>query len=263
MPLPDYDRAQFHTRGNGMKRVVFSLVGLVLSVATATMAFAQDPVRPKVGVIFSGCGMMDGTEVSEAVLTMLYLERGKANVVYMAPSAPQADVINHGASKPGEDSRNVLEESARISRGNIVDIASVKSGDLDALILVGGLGSVKNLSDFLSKGKDCTVNADVARLIKETYAAKKPIGSMCLASANLAKVLGKQKITITIGGASNFVGQIESMGAIHQQCAVGDIVVDEKNRIVTTPAMMVGPSTSDIAVGIEKMIQTVLSMAKR
>ena len=246
-----------------MKRIVFSLAVLALCVVTATAALAQDPVRPKIGVILSGCGMMDGTEVSEAVLTMLYLERGKANVVYMAPNAPQADVINHAANKPGDGARNVLEESARISRGSIVDIASVKAEDLDALVIVGGLGSVKNLSDFLSKGKDCTVNSDVARLIKETYAAKKPIGSMCLASANLAKVLGKQKITITIGGASNFVGQIEAMGAIHRQCAVGDVVVDEKNRIVTTPAMMVGPSTSDIAVGIEKMVQTLLSMTKR
>jgi enhancing lycopene biosynthesis protein 2 len=246
-----------------MKKIILTMIALAFSAGTATMAFSGEAARPRVGVILSGCGMMDGTEISEAVLTMLYLERGKANVVYMAPSAPQVDVINHAANQPGIGARNVLEESARITRGSIVDIATVKSGDLDALILVGGLGSVKNLSDFLAKGKDCAVNADASRLIAEMHAAKKPIGSMCLASANIAKVLGRQKVTITIGGASDFVAQIEAMGAIHRQCPVGDVVVDEKNRVVSTPAMMVGPSTADIAVGIEKMVQTLLSMAKK
>lgn len=259
--MPGSQQGTDSQQGVCMKNI--AIICMVLAISTASAAFTEGQAMPKVGVIYSGCGMMDGTEISEAVLTMLYLERGHASVVYMAPNAPQADVIDHAANKPSDETRNVLSESARISRGNIVDIAKVKASDLDVLVIVGGLGSVKNLSDFLAKGKDCAVNADFARLVKDMHAAKKPIGSMCLASANLAKVLGKQKITITIGGASNFVGQIEAMGAIHQVCAVGDIVVDEKNRIVTTPAMMLGPSTADIDVGIGKMIEKVLSMAKK
>ncbi|MBN2243001.1 MAG: isoprenoid biosynthesis glyoxalase ElbB [Acidobacteria bacterium] len=237
------------------------LCGLALFLTAVAPAFAQTSNQVRVGVVFSGSGMMDGTELSEGVLTMLFLERGKAIVTYMAPDIPQADVINHAGNKPDEGKRNVLAESARLSRGNIRDIASVKAADLDALILTGGLGSVKNLSDFLSKGTDCTVNPDVARLIRDMYAAKKPIGSMCLATANVAKVLGRHKITVTIGGATGFVAQLQAMGAIHVIGGAGDIVIDKNNRIVTTPAMMVGPSTADIAVGIEKMIKQVLLMA--
>jgi enhancing lycopene biosynthesis protein 2 len=248
----------------GVIMKMFSIVALGMSLLAVTTVFAAErSAAPRVGVVFSGCGMMDGTELSEAVLTMLYLERNNAKIVYIAPNVPQADVIDHAANKPGEGTRNALAESARISRGNIVDIASVKSADLDVLILVGGLGSVKNLSDFFAKGKDCAVNPDFSRLVTEMNAANKPIGSMCLASANLARILGKKNITITIGGESGFVSQIEAMGATHQACAAGEIAVDSKNGIVTTPAMMVGPSTADIAVGIERMIQKVLSMAKK
>jgi enhancing lycopene biosynthesis protein 2 len=244
------------------QRTIILCAALALATAAAP-AFAQAAKPVRVGVIFSGSGMMDGTELSEGVLTMLYLERGKAEITYLAPDVMQADVVAHSGTGIAGDKRNVLVESARISRGNIKDIKIAQAADFDVLILTGGLGSVKNLSDFLAKGVDCTVNPDAARLIKDMHAAKKPIGSMCLASANLARVLGKNKITITIGGESGFVAQVKALGAVHVTAGVGDIVVDEANRIVTTPAMMVGPSTSHIAVGIEKMINKVLEMAKK
>ncbi len=243
-----------------MKRV--TCVVLILLLACALSGFAQAQKTVRVGVIFSGAGMMDGTELSEGVLTMLFLERGKAAVTYMAPDV-MGEVVAHTGPAAAGEKRSVLVESARISRGNIKDIKNVQAADLDALIITGGLGSVKNLSDFLSKGADCTVNADVARLITDMYNARKWIGSMCLASAVPAKVLGKNRITVTIGGESGFVPQIKAMGAVHVVSGVGDIVVDSANRIVSTPAMMCGPSTADIAVGIEKMINKVLEMARQ
>ena len=65
-----------------------------LITACALAAFAA-PAKPpaRVGVVLSGSGIMDGTEISEAVLTMLALEKGKAQIVYMAPNIPQAKVF--------------------------------------------------------------------------------------------------------------------------------------------------------------------------
>ncbi len=234
-----------------------------LITACALAAFAA-PAKPpaRVGVVLSGSGIMDGTEISEAVLTMLALEKGKAQIVYMAPNIPQAKVFNHLANGDMSETRNVLVESARIVRGNIKDIKDVKAEDLDAFVLVGGLGSILNLSDFMSKGAACTVNADLSRLIKEVNAAKKPIGSMCAASVNVARVLSGKNVTVTIGGnGSDFVKSLTAMGAINKECAATDIVFDQANLIVTTPAMMVGPPTPELALGIEKMINKVLELA--
>jgi enhancing lycopene biosynthesis protein 2 len=240
----------------------FLFVFLLLALAAGSLS-AQDAKKVRVGVILSGAGMMDGTEVSEGVLTMLALERGQATVIYMAPDVPQADVVNHNGGQAAPEQRRVLAESARISRGNVKDIKTVMAADLDALVITGGLGSVKNLSDFLSRGADATVNPDVARLIRDMFAAKKPIGSMCLASATLVKALADKKITVTIGGDSPFVKQLTALGATHKICAVGDIVLDQAHNIVTTPAMMIGPSTSDIEPGITKMINKVLELARK
>src|SRR5437762_1511129 len=123
----------------------------------------------RVGVILSGSGYLDGTEITEAVSILIALDRRGAQVLCMAPNIPQTDVINHLTKKPANERRSVLEESARIARGNVRDIAKVNADDLDALILPGGFGAAKNLSDFASKGPDCTVTRDVPRLITDIH----------------------------------------------------------------------------------------------
>ncbi|MCW8859532.1 MAG: isoprenoid biosynthesis glyoxalase ElbB, partial [Deltaproteobacteria bacterium] len=144
----------------------------------------------KVGIILSGCGVYDGSEIHETVITLLALDRAGAEVVMMAPDMEQA-VVNHLTGETVEGlSRNVLEESARIARGNISDIANIKASDMDALFIPGGFGAAKNLCDFAFKGPDCDVHPEVARLIREILAAKKPLAAVCIAPALVAKVLG-------------------------------------------------------------------------
>ena len=148
----------------------------------------------KVGVILSGCGVYDGSEIHEAVISLLALNRAGADVVSMAPNMEQT-VINHLTGEPAEGaSRNVLEESARIVRGEIQDIAKVDTTDLDALFIPGGFGAAKNLCDFAFKGPDCDVHPEVARVIKEVVTAKKPLAAVCIAPALVAKVLGDNKL---------------------------------------------------------------------
>jgi len=135
----------------------------------------------KVGVVLSGCGVNDGSEIHEAVITMLELDKAGADMVLMAPNIDQLHVINHATGDEMDDSRNVLVESARIARGNIKDVAEITSDDLDALIFPGGFGVAKNLSDYAMAGAECSINPDVQRLSKEIHNDGKPIGVICIA----------------------------------------------------------------------------------
>lgn len=216
----------------------------------------------KVGVLLSGCGVYDGSEIHETVITLLALDRAGADVVMMAPDMEQA-VVNHLTGEPVEGaSRNVLEESARIARGEISDIATIKGVDLDALFIPGGFGAAKNLCDFAFKGSDCDVHPEVARLIQEIIAAKKPLAAVCIAPALVAKVLGTDHLEpqVTIGTDVETAGAVSSMGATHISCPVKEFVVDTKNKIITSPAYMLAGSISEAAEGIEKTVKELMKM---
>ena len=213
-----------------------------------------------VGVLLSGCGVFDGAEIHEAVLTMLALDRADAEIVCMAPDMEQLHVINHLTQNVTDEKRNVLIESARIARGEIKDIKDINIFDLDALIMPGGLGAAKNLSDFAVKGKDAAVHPEVKRILQEMVAGGKPIGAICIAPATLTKALSDKKPEVTIGNDQDTASAIEAMGGQHITCTVDMIHVDQKNKIVTTPAYMLGPGIKDVAVGIEKLVNQVISM---
>jgi enhancing lycopene biosynthesis protein 2 len=217
----------------------------------------------KVGVVLSGCGVYDGAEIHEATLTLYFLDKAGAQILCMAPDINQMHVIDHTKGEPSTESRNVLCESSRIARGEIRSMKDVKASDLDALIFPGGFGAAKNLCDFAVKGPDCVVNPEVAKLIKEVHAAKKPIGFICIAPVIAARVLGASKPQLTIGNDPGTSGAIEAMGGRHVEAPVEGIVVDEANRIVTTPAYMLGPTISKVAQGIEKLVAEILKMAKK
>lgn len=215
----------------------------------------------KVGVVLSGCGVFDGAEIHEAALTLFFLDKAGAQIICTAPDTDQMDVVNHRKGEAAGEKRNVLVESSRIARGDIKDIKDVQAADLDALVFPGGFGAAKNLCSFAVKGTDCTVNADVYRLVKEMHSAKKPIGFVCIAPVIAAKVLGSFNPQLTIGSDKDTAEAIEKMGGKHVVSTVDNIVIDRKNKIVTTPAYMLGPTISKVALGIEKLINEVLKMA--
>jgi enhancing lycopene biosynthesis protein 2 len=217
----------------------------------------------KIGVVLSGCGVFDGAEIHESVLTLLAIDRAGAKAVCMAPDIDQMHVINHhnGEEMLGEK-RNVLVESARIARGEIRDINAIRADDIDALVFPGGFGAAKNLSSFAEKGADCDVNPDVMRLVKEFIAKQKPQAALCIAPAMMAKIYEGETVkpTLTIGNDKDGSGMIEEMGSTHQECSARDFVLDAENKIVSTPAYMVGQSISEVAEGIEKTINELLKM---
>lgn len=214
----------------------------------------------KIGVLLSGCGVFDGAEIHEAVLTLLFLDRSGASALCMAPNVDQLHVINHLTQQVADERRNVLVESARIARGEIQNVGSVSADDIDGLIIPGGFGAAKNLSDFAVKGPGAQVHPHVQRLLEELSDRSKPIGALCIAPATLTRALSKRSPQVTIGNDAGTASAIESMGGVHADCSVSDICIDDKNRIVTTPAYMLGPGIKDVAVGIEKLVDKVLSL---
>jgi enhancing lycopene biosynthesis protein 2 len=215
-----------------------------------------------VGVILSGSGFLDGAEIQEATLTLLFLDRRGAKVTAMAPNVAQMHVVDHVKGQPASgENRNVLAEAARITRGAIADVKEVKASDLDALILPGGYGAAKNLCTFATEGVKLQVNPDVERLVRDMSAAGKPIGFICISPVIAAKVLGSKKVKLTIGNDPATAAALNALGAVHVDALVDQIVVDQKNKVVSTPAYMLGPSIAPVSAGIEKLVAAVLEMA--
>lgn len=216
----------------------------------------------KVAVILSGCGVFDGAEIHESVLTLLALDRANAQVVCAAPDVAQHHVVNHLTRQPAAgESRNVLVESARIARGNIVPLSQLKVKDIDAAILPGGFGAAKNLCDFALKGEEFGVQAEVAKLLTEAHRAGKPLGFVCIAPAIAAKLFGAGQVEFTIGSDAGTARALERAGGHHFNCTVHNVVVDRRLKIVTTPAYMLAQRITEAEAGINKLVQAVLEMA--
>jgi len=215
----------------------------------------------KVGVVLSGCGVYDGAEIHESVLTLLALAKQGAEAICFAPDKSQTDVINHLSGELMPETRNVLIEAARIARGNIQPLAQASAEELDALIVPGGFGAAKNLSNFASQGSECRVDDALKALAQRMHAAGKPLGFMCIAPAMLPKIFDFP-LRLTIGTDIDTAEVIEEMGGEHVPCPVEDIVVDEDNKIVTTPAYMLAQTIAEAAVGIEKLVERVLVLSR-
>jgi len=222
----------------------------------------------RVGVILSGCGHRDGSDIGEALITLLALDRAGAEIICAAPDQAQAVLANHlsgeGArAKPPK--RNVLVETARLARGAVRSLAALGDRDIDALIIPGGEGAWQNLSSYADKGELCEVHPDVARLLRAMLAAHKPIGVSGLAPILAARVLGPVAgVRITLGSKHTTAAKHAAvMGADLRPCPVDDVVIDQKARLISTPAYMYDDaSLRQVALGIEKLVRTVLAMAQ-
>ncbi len=216
--------------------------------------------KPKIAVVLSGCGVFDGAEIHESVLTLLAINRQGGEYQCFAPDVPQAHVIDHRSGKETGETRNVLTESARIARGKIEDLAAFRAEDYDALMFPGGFGAAKNLSTFAFDGPDCTVQKDVSAAIAAMRAAGKPIGALCISPAIMAKVMGD--VELTIGSDAATAAALGKMGARHKVAGHGEVVVDRKARLATTPCYMLDAGIGQIAEGADNVVRAVLEMAK-
>ena len=203
-------------------------------------------------ILLSGCGHLDGAEVSESVLAMLHIDKLDIGYDVFAFNEYQEDVVDHISKQKVESKRNMMSEACRISR-TIKDAATLNPQKYHALVIPGGMGVAKNFSDLATAGSEFEVKPEVAQLISEFVSLEKPIGAICISPAIVAKVLKSSgyKPIVTLGDESEILDAID----VEQElCNVDDIVVDSVNKIVTTPAYMLDARISEVSAGIGKLV---------
>lgn len=214
----------------------------------------------KIAVVLAGNGVFDGAEIHEATLTMYSIVKHGATYEIFAPNINQHHVINHITGEEMPEKRNVMVEAARIARGKISDLADFKASDFDALIFPGGFGVAKNLCSFAFDGADCTINPDVENAIKNMIELKKPIGALCIAPVLLARILNE--VELTIGQDKDTAQALKTMGAKHIETTHGELVIDKKYNIVTTPCYMLDANIGQIASGANNVVIAILCLCK-
>ena len=210
----------------------------------------------KFAVVLSGCGVYDGSEIHEAVLALLAIDKAGAVYRCFAPDTRQHHVVNHLTGKESQEKRDVLAESARIARGDIRALSLFRASDHDALLFPGGFGAAKNLCDWAIRGDECTVNEDVEKAVKAMAEAGKPIGAMCIAPVILAKLFKDVSLTTGIDPVSS--GFIEKSGNRPVKSGHGEVIADYERKIFTTPCYMLDASISQIAAGAENIVREMM-----
>jgi enhancing lycopene biosynthesis protein 2 len=212
----------------------------------------------KFAVIVSGCGVYDGAEIHETVMTMLAIKKAGADYQLFAPDMMQHHVINHLTGEEMPEKRNVLVEAARISRGNIKPLAEFNPKEYDAIILPGGFGVAKNLCTYASDKTDCKVNPDVEKAVKDTHSLKKPIGALCIAPTLIARLLGD--VELTIGQHPETIEAITKMGSKHIKTTHGEVVIDKKHNVFSTPCYMLEADIIQIELGATNVVEAMMEV---
>ena len=172
-----------------------------------------------------------------------------------APDIKQHHVINHITGDEMPEERNVLIESARIARGDISPMSSFKADEFDALLMPGGFGAAKNLSDFAFKGAEVGVHIQVKDAIQEMHRMGKPIGALCIAPA-LALTL--DNVDLTIGNDKGTIEALEALSAHHLETNHGEVVHDQEENVFTTPCYMLDANIVEIAAGAENIVKAMM-----
>lgn len=212
----------------------------------------------KTAVVLAGCGVLDGAEIHEAVMTLYAVERNGGSYRIFAPNVMQHHVVNHLTGETMNESRNVLTEAARIARGKIRPLTEYRASDFDALIFPGGFGVAKNMCTYAFDGTDCHVDRVVESAIRETHRAGRPIGALCISPVLIAKVLGD--VTVTIGDDAATADDIRKLGGKHETKAHGEVSVDRKNKIVTGPCYMLNATISEIADDANAVVKAIMEL---
>ncbi|MCF8257953.1 MAG: isoprenoid biosynthesis glyoxalase ElbB [Flavobacteriales bacterium] len=218
----------------------------------------------RIGVLLSGCGVYDGSEIHEAVFTLLAIDRSGGTAICMAPDIQQHHVTDHRTGEVMADQRNVLVEAARIARGNIRVLAEVTAEDLDAMVIPGGFGAASNLTTWAFNGPDGTIDPEVKRIISALHAAGKPLVGLCMGPTVIAKALeGKgARAHLTVGTTAEpspydiaaVSAGMEKTGAVAEMRTLRELAVDAENRIVTAPCYMMEASISEVQANIHQAI---------
>lgn len=212
----------------------------------------------KLAIVLSGCGVYDGAEIREATLTMLAADRNGCEYQLFAPNIRQHHVINHLTGEEMDETRMVLIEAARIARGNIKPLSEYNQTDFDALIFPGGFGVAKNLCSYAFDGTDMKIDKVVEKVVRDTHDAGKPIGALCISPIMIAALIPGAEVTL--GTDKKYDGEVAKLGGINKTTENKKVVIDAKNKIVSTPCYMNDARISDIADGADMLVREIIKM---
>lgn len=224
----------------------------------------------KIGVLLSGCGVYDGVEIQEAVLTMLAIEEQGAEVVCISIDDTQYHVINHLNGEVMNEKRNMLVEAARIARGKIHEISTIAPADIDALVIPGGFGSAKNFTKWAFSGPEGEIDAKVKLLIVNMVNVGKPIAALCVSPVVVAKALQGSTISaqMTIGSTAEaspydingFSAGLKATGVHVDMKTITEIDIDTKNKIISAPCYMMEATLLEVRQNISTAIKALISL---
>ena len=212
----------------------------------------------KFAVLLSGCGVFDGAEIHEATLSLLAIVKQGGSYEIFAPDTNMHHVINHITGEEMDETRNVLVESARIARGEISPLSKFVAADFDGLLFPGGFGAAKNLSDWAFNGPEGSINQEVSDAIKGMVGLGKPVGALCISPVLLAKVLGD--VELTIGNDPGTAAGVKALGANHVNTTHGEIIIDKKHKVISTPCYMLDANIEQIGTGAENVVRAMIDM---
>ena len=216
--------------------------------------------KGKFAVILAGSGVFDGSEIHETTMTLYAIKKRGGDYEIFAPDIDQHHVVNHITGEEMQEKRNVLIEASRIARGDIKNLNEFKADDFDAVIFPGGFGVAKNLSTFAFDGADCSVNGEVENVIRAMAEQNKPIGALCISPVIVSKVLGEVKVTI--GQDQGTADAVKQMGATHEDTKHGQVTIDKKNKVFTTPCYMLDATILDIAEDTDNVVKAMMKEIK-
>ena len=213
-----------------------------------------------VAVVLSGCGVFDGAEINEVVLSLLSLEENGIQYECFAPDIEQHHVINHLNGEATTETRNVLQESARIVRGHCKPLTELKSMNYDGLLVPGGFGVAKNLSNLALEGAEFAIYDPFLTVCRAFKSQHKPAAYLCIAPALLGKIYDDVKVQCTIGHDPHFTDIIQTTGGEHVNTAVNEIVIDVENKVLSTSCYMLAENICQARSGITKLVSALNEM---
>lgn len=198
-----------------------------------------------VAVVLSGCGVYDGTEITEAVGLLIALSQAGFGYRCYAPVREQYHVVDHFKGAPADGARNILTESARIARGAIQPLSAFKAAEHCALAFPGGFGAAKNLTTFIDQGDKAQLYADVNSAVTDAMARKLPLLALCAAPLVLgiaARDAGLSGVRLTFGDCEGpaMNAALAAWGQTHVVTPLEQACVDSKHRMISAPAYMYG-----------------------
>lgn len=198
----------------------------------------------KAGLLLSGCGSLDGSDPFEVVSCTIHLTEEGFRVIPLVLGDPQFHVVDHSSGREIEgESRNQLPEAARLCRDKLYKLDELSPRVLDALIIPGGQGSVKNLLTGFGADRNPSLHPLVEAFLSEALDEGVVIGVLSLGEFVVDRALGSSE-------------QESDLLSLEP----GKLLVDEERRIIRSAGSLTATSTAELHASIGQFVKAIAKM---